>query len=230
MNADQWHYVVGGSSKGPLSTQDIEALIARGEIGQQTLVWNETLPAWEPAAAHFEMSQTAAAPAIPSGDGIGADGLYVGAPSRGFREALKVCLRKYVTFSGRASRSEYWYFILWQLLLGFAATFLDVILFGSLGDVSPLNSILSLAFILPTFAVSWRRLHDVNRSGWWIGGFYIGAFAAGLLGAGLVVDSSQFEGSNVMMVAGIGLIFAIYAIVMLVFFCARGTLGPNRFG
>ena len=112
MDDTQWYYVVGSDSKGPFGSQEIEDMIRRGFVGPQTFVWHDGLPAWEAAEQHFDIARMATAPAH-GGDGIGPDGLYIGAPSRGFVEALVVCFRKYATFSGRASRSEYWYFVLW---------------------------------------------------------------------------------------------------------------------
>ena len=78
------------------------------------------------------------------------------------QEAVKSCLTNYVTFSGRASRSEYWYFILAVVL----ASVLGAILDGALGMVL-LYPIAILGSILPTVSVLVRRLHDVNKSGWW---------------------------------------------------------------
>ena len=74
------------------------------------------------------------------------------AKSVSFGEAIKTCLSKYATFSGRASRSEYWYFALFTFLLG---------LIPILGYVA------GLAFLIPDLAVAVRRLHDIGKSGWW---------------------------------------------------------------
>ena len=84
--------------------------------------------------------------------------------SAGFLWAIQQCFRKYFDFSGRARRAEYWYFMLFQFLLNMALLMLI--------SVSPrladnLSLVLSLAFLIPNFAVSARRLHDVGRSGWW---------------------------------------------------------------
>ncbi len=73
----------------------------------------------------------------------------------------KEVLNKYATFTGRARRSEYWYFAL--------ANFLISILLGLFGDLGKLvNFVYSLAVIVPSLAVGARRLHDTNRSGWWL--------------------------------------------------------------
>jgi len=74
-----------------------------------------------------------------------------------FVQAIKSCLGQYATFSGRASRSEFWWFFLFQVLV-MAAT-------SMLGDV--INGIASLALLLPALAVGTRRLHDIGRTGWW---------------------------------------------------------------
>jgi uncharacterized membrane protein YhaH (DUF805 family) len=60
---------------------------------------------------------------------VGPDGLYRGAPARSFGEAISVCFNKYATFSGRASRSEFWYFVLFCFLLGLAASLVDMVIF-----------------------------------------------------------------------------------------------------
>lgn len=74
-----------------------------------------------------------------------------------FTESIKVCFSKYVDFNGRASRSEFWWFMLF-LVLGTVAA----------GVVSnKLSGLFSLATLLPSIAVGARRLHDTDRSGWW---------------------------------------------------------------
>lgn len=74
-----------------------------------------------------------------------------------FQESIKVCFAKYADFSGRASRSEYWWFVLFILLVSMAASV-----------ISPkLSALFSLATLLPSIAAATRRLHDTNRTGWW---------------------------------------------------------------
>ena len=74
-----------------------------------------------------------------------------------FVQASKSCRGQYATFSGRAKRSEFWWFFLFQVLVMVAASML--------GDV--INGIASLALLLPALAVGARRLHDIGRTGWW---------------------------------------------------------------
>ena len=88
----------------------------------------------------------------------------------GFFEAVGSVLSKYFKFSGRALRSEYWYFVLFTILLGFATLILDLIFFPNPYSASPfdvIDVIVSLVLFFPSIAVAARRLHDSGRSGWW---------------------------------------------------------------
>lgn len=73
------------------------------------------------------------------------------------------CLKNYATFSGRASRTEFWMYVLFSTLLAIVFLTIDKIV----GADNILYAVFSLALIVPTIAVSVRRLHDTNRSGWW---------------------------------------------------------------
>ena len=84
-----------------------------------------------------------------------------------FPRAVATCIRKYVVFSGRASRSEYWYWILFSALGTIATSILDAVVFQA-KDNQLFQSIFSLFIFLPSLAVEIRRLHDVDRSGWWV--------------------------------------------------------------
>jgi uncharacterized membrane protein YhaH (DUF805 family) len=151
-------------------------------------------------------------------------------------------MRRYFEFSGRSSRSEFWFFILFLFILSIVASVLDAMLFGDagVGGVALLSSIVSIVHFIPSLSVSVRRLHDIDRSGWWI-----------LLGlVPLLIGAVLFGGSLFMMagatdptlgtmggIAGMGLsvfvviILEIVAlIILIVFYCTRGTPGPNRFG
>lgn len=81
-------------------------------------------------------------------------------------QAVRTCLEKYVTFSGRAARAELWWWALAVFLASLAVNLVDFVLFGS-GN-QPLSSLFSLAVLLPNLAVGARRLHDIDRSGWWL--------------------------------------------------------------
>jgi uncharacterized membrane protein YhaH (DUF805 family) len=86
-----------------------------------------------------------------------------------FWDAIKSGFSHYVTFSGRAIRSEYWYWALFTLLGGLATEMLDAGIFSTQApSASPLNGVFDLLTLLPSLAVLARRLHDINRTGWWI--------------------------------------------------------------
>lgn len=84
-----------------------------------------------------------------------------------FTTAVKTCLSKYAEFNGRAARPEYWYFFLFLLIANIIATIIDAAIFGG-GAVQPISSIWSLAMLLPSLSAGARRLHDIDKSGWWL--------------------------------------------------------------
>ncbi len=110
----------------------------------------------------------------------------------GFGQAISSGFSNYVGFSGRASRSEYWYWILFYFIGAIVAEIIDAVL-----GITAIYPLFSLAVLLPGIAVAVRRLHDLDRSGWWI-----------LL----------------------GLIPLVGAIILIIWYCMKGTTGPNRFG
>jgi len=74
-----------------------------------------------------------------------------------FADSVKTCFSKYIDFSGRAKRPEYWWFVLFCILVS--------LVLGMISEV--VSGLFSLATLLPSLAVGARRLHDTNRSGWW---------------------------------------------------------------
>jgi uncharacterized membrane protein YhaH (DUF805 family) len=130
----------------------------------------------------------------------------------GFMGAVRSGFSNYVNFSGRARRSEYWYWVLFAVIVAIIAIYLDMRYFPEWVTASaavaegtasaqatggPITALVGLGLFLPGLAVTVRRLHDTDRRGWWI-----------LL----------------------GLIPIIGIIVLIVFYCTAGTPGPNRFG
>lgn len=80
-----------------------------------------------------------------------------------FTEAVKAGFDNYANFNGRASRPEYWWWFLFAILVSIAANIIDAIL-----GTGVLSILAGLALFLPGLAVGVRRLHDTNRSGWWL--------------------------------------------------------------
>ena len=161
-------------------------------------------------------------------------------------EWMLLPLKRYAQFTGRSQRKEYWMWILFVLFGSIVFGILDSIL--GAGGKSPLEpapppnglmyvvgimgGVLSTLFVLATFipgiAVSVRRLHDLDRTGWWM----LVTSAPYLMGLILVVRGVTTGGvGGLAMVGGILMLLGgIAGIVMLVWFCSRGTIGSNRFG
>ncbi len=74
-----------------------------------------------------------------------------------FQESVRTCFSKYADFTGRAVRSEYWWFALFVVVVSLALSLLSNVA----------SSVFGLVTILPSIAAATRRLHDTNRSGWW---------------------------------------------------------------
>ena len=85
-----------------------------------------------------------------------------------FGTSIKTCFSKYAVFSGRASRSEFWWFALFGVIGGIVTLIIDVMILGySSEDSGPLNIIFTIITFLPYISVGSRRLHDIDKSGWW---------------------------------------------------------------
>ena len=80
-----------------------------------------------------------------------------------FPEAVRACLSQYVTFTGRARRSEYWWFVLFVALVSLVASSIDFA-----ANIMVFQVIAGVALLLPNLAVAVRRLHDTDRTGWWL--------------------------------------------------------------
>src|SRR5256885_3665203 len=89
----------------------------------------------------------------------------------GFGEAISAGFGNYVNFSGRAVRSEYWYWTLFSIVGGIVASVIDMVVFGGgamSGGIGIIAAVFNLAILLPSIAIGVRRLHDLDRSGWWL--------------------------------------------------------------
>lgn len=123
----------------------------------------------------------------------------------GFKEAVRTVLtEKYATFSGRASRSEYWWFQLLFHAVLLCGSLISMLIAATTWNTAIGLMILVIATLLPQIALAVRRLHDRNLSGWWYLGFVIAWFIPYLN------------------------LLAIIALIVL--FAFPGTKGPNRFG
>jgi uncharacterized membrane protein YhaH (DUF805 family) len=111
-----------------------------------------------------------------------------------FIEAIKSYAKNYATFSGRARRSEFWYAALFTTLVSLAISIVapghrDMVGGIEFDQNSPLSDLWSLITIIPSLAITWRRLHDVNKSGGWFFFFFLPVVGWILLLVQLVKDS-----------------------------------------
>ena len=74
-----------------------------------------------------------------------------------FQQSIRACFTKYADFTGRASRSEFWWFTLFVIIVAATLSYLS----------QPWSAAFSVAIFLPQLAVGARRLHDIGKSGWW---------------------------------------------------------------
>jgi uncharacterized membrane protein YhaH (DUF805 family) len=131
-------------------------------------------------------------------------------------EAVKTGFKKYFDFKGRASRSEYWYFILF-IFLGYGAGILLML-------ITPvllwLLGIFFIGIIIPAIAVTARRLHDIDKSGW----FQAIPIPAGIIETVFAMNRNA-TGEMIFLIIGLGCY-----IYLLVLYCTAGDSKQNRFG
>jgi uncharacterized membrane protein YhaH (DUF805 family) len=154
-------------------------------------------------------------------------------------------LFKYADFHGRANRTEYWLFGLFQVIVYLGIMGLSVALgaSGSIGAAVGIGLLLfvivALGCFIPNLAVLVRRLHDSNRSAWWLL-LYLPGFINSFMTTGEMISRAQQLGSNPQALANLAesnahlgmlaIISVICQLVMFVFLVWPGTRGPNRFG
>ncbi len=143
-----------------------------------------------------------------------------------FWQAIGTCFRKYADFSGRAQRSEFWWWYLFSLLANLIFGILDTALFG-IESLGVFGLIFDLIILLPSIAVAARRLHDIDKSGWWQI-MYLVPLVLVMLSA--LIGSSQDSAFFSLVAIISGLAFFIAIIVLIVWHATKGTQGDNSFG
>ena len=139
-----------------------------------------------------------------------------------FFEAVKTALSKYAVFSGRARRKEYWYFCLFNGLVGSIVGVLGALM-QKPKAMTLLSMVYALAFLLPGIAVTVRRLHDTGHSGWW--------YLLRVAGLTLSQTANQLLSPENLLVPSLMVLGAL-AIMLPVFIwvCTDSQPGANRFG
>jgi uncharacterized membrane protein YhaH (DUF805 family) len=132
--------------------------------------------------------------------------------------SIKTCFQKYAIFNGRAKRAEYWYFFLFGFISAVSLSILDMALFPR-NENGVLGLIFTLITFIPFISAACRRLHDINRSGWWQ------LLPYGIMFAGLILSLISET------LLAVGIIAGVVAAIILVFWLASpGENSKNRFG
>jgi len=169
-----------------------------------------------------------------SGIGIGTAEL----PMVSFPQAINLGFKNYFKFSGRATRAENWWWVLFTVLAGIVLAVLDTLTgtMGMFGDSGLLGGLFELGVIVPSIALGVRRLHDINRTGWWLL-LVLGFFPIAAIGGGiLLVSFSLLDNFLILtvlgfaMVIGGGILGLIGIIVLIVWAIKQGDTGPNKYG
>ena len=138
------------------------------------------------------------------------------------------CFKKYATFHGRASRSEFWWFFLFNFLAAIIMSFIPFI-----------GGLYFWVSLIPSLAVLVRRLHDVNRSGWWVfwgtmGVILLLCFGGVFWGSLMMPMGFSISGFNIAFMLYffyIVLFFLlVFSIILLILGCLPGTNGENNYG
>ncbi|MCX7566558.1 DUF805 domain-containing protein [Sulfitobacter sp. F26169L] len=159
----EWYYAVEGTSHGPVNQAEFERLVSAGTIRSDTLVWQEGMEDWLPYNRAGAASEGAAPmqPRMPVSEAHD--------PAREdantFVGALKDGFARYVDFKTRSTRSQFWWWTLWSIIISMVSTAVDFSI--GAGDSGPVGLLTSLAMFIPSIAVACRRLHDIGRTGWW---------------------------------------------------------------
>ncbi len=143
-------------------------------------------------------------------------------PILSFGQAIKNVFSKYVTFTGRARRSEFWWFQLFNFILVFVASLFDDLLGLGISDTGEgvISIIVTLGLLLPSLSVLWRRLHDVNRSGW----NYLWVIAPAVLC--VIFALVQLLVLTILM----AIVLVVAAILLLVWCCMDSKQEENQYG
>lgn len=140
-----------------------------------------------------------------------------------FSDAVKVCYHKFFTITGRACRSEYWWFVLFVFIAHLVLSFCAV--FPVIGELA--GGVGSLLVLIPFITVSIRRMHDLDKSGLWL------LFPAFLIVIAIfLVLYGALATAGILFFLGIVLILAsaVSVIIIALLMAQPGTYGQNRFG
>ena len=137
-------------------------------------------------------------------------------------------LKNYTKFDGRANRSEFGYFILFNIVISYALVFLAKVVNFNTQEANPILSLYRLAVLVPTIAIIVRRFHDFNKSGWWALTFF-----ATFIPVAAVWIFSAFTSGWFMLILFVPVVVATlltYLVWLAVLVIKKSTKGANSYG
>jgi len=174
--SEKYFYTIKGVRQAPVTLDELKSLAARQELKRSDLVWTEGMAAWQRAGSTADIfqglppdldtvQQTPPLPAATPPPLPGTPAAKTAGPTdNSFFSWYLHVLKNYAVFDGRARRREFWSFALVNFCIG-----LVISLFGALcGDSGVLYTLYTFATLIPYIGVGIRRMHDTDRSGWWI--------------------------------------------------------------
>ena len=161
-------------------------------------------------------------------------------------EAVKTCLKKFFNFKGRARRSEYWWFVLFVVIVSTAFSYAGLLL----PFLSIVGMICSMLLMIPQFAAMTRRLHDTGRSGWWVAIlaiFYVAALVSmaillipygtqlfettdSMAQAEMMADAVMSSPKVATVMTGSSLLGLLFLIINFIFTLLDSKWGENKYG
>jgi uncharacterized membrane protein YhaH (DUF805 family) len=212
--SDAWYYAKGRERVGPVDAHALKAALAESGDARNVLVWRPGFADWTRAGEVAELGIAGALPPAPFGQG----GVSASASSPGASVQPSI-LQLWFGFSGRINRAKCWLVGLVNIAIIIVAAVFAYLAGSPIAWVP--FAIVYLALAISGIAITIKRLHDRDKSGWWALLFLVAPSILSGVGAAFGQAGSALAG---LVSAGI----SIWALVELG--CLRGTVGPNRFG
>lgn len=175
--SEKYYYTINGVRQVPITLVELKALAVHEALKRSDLVWTEGMAAWQSAGSTADIFQglppdldpvqqtppplpAATPPPLPAKSAAN----ITAPPGNSFFSWYLHVLKNYAVFDGRARRREFWSFYLVNACIWFLTGLVD----GLCGDPGVLFTLYTFATLIPLIGVGIRRMHDTDRSGWWI--------------------------------------------------------------
>jgi uncharacterized membrane protein YhaH (DUF805 family) len=151
-----------------------------------------------------------------------------------FVDAIGECFFNFMNFRDRAARAEYWWWVLFALVVLVVALILDILVFFVFGNgyIMPFFIVTYLALVFPSLSVTARRLHDTNRSGWWLLLYVALSLLTiiAVLATGANDPSIRPSGTDAVLILVPAILTLVAFLLIMVFMLLPSNPGNNRYG